>query len=410
MIVSLCLIIAAIVMLGVVPAFAETDGSGDVPTEEPSPDPSPDPTPDPDPEPEPEPDPVDYQDIDADHWAAAAVAYTAEERDWLRFGTTHFRPGRALQRWQLARAAVRAFAPEAALAPDVTFTDLTGGKKYRYANVAVSLGWFPASDAFNPTGTVSKRLLNRVIVRALGLADEARSLDRIRTEDGSRLKTPKSFGYLVLGNELALNYNFSSPEDGKDLYPWQKVRRDYAAASFHRAATAGWRLWTARSFSDITLPAMNRKRRTIVQFAFRYVGWPYVWGGEWHTAAGQPKGGYDWSGFQWWVAKRPDASFDNTAYRPYRGWQIGQRRASLIAKEAAKEDRLRYRALRPGDLVFFETGSQGGTWRGIDHGGVALGNGWMIHSSGSRGGVTISNIGDASWWRDTFVMGRKLFD
>ena len=62
-----------------------------------------------------------------------------------------------------------------------------------------------------------------------------------------------------------------------------------------------------------------------------------------------------------------------------------------------------YAQLQPGDLLGFNTDDQGTGWSGVDHAGIYLGNGWMVHSSGSRGGVSIDYIGRGSWWYSRLV-------
>jgi hypothetical protein len=37
---------------------------------------------------------------------------------------------------------------------------------------------------------------------------------------------------------------------------------------------------------------------------------------------------------------------------------------------------------------------------------MALGNDWMVHSSGSRGGVSVSHI--SSYWGDALAFGRRM--
>jgi len=59
------------------------------------------------------------------------------------------------------------------------------------------------------------------------------------------------------------------------------------------------------------------------------------------------------------------------------------------------------------DVMLFKSDLSRTDWPAIDHVGLYLGNGWMIHSSGGRDGVTISWAGDG-WWHDHFVWGRRV--
>ena len=60
------------------------------------------------------------------------------------------------------------------------------------------------------------------------------------------------------------------------------------------------------------LPNLTKKMRSVLDFAIGYVGYPYVWGGDWYQRAPngyccgfQPVGGFNCSGLTWWVMKQP---------------------------------------------------------------------------------------------------------
>ncbi|HSL68015.1 MAG TPA: NlpC/P60 family protein, partial [Actinomycetota bacterium] len=180
----------------------------------------------------------------------------------------------------------------------------------------------------------------------------------------------------------------------------------------HRVATVEtWRLSAAQRYAAIRLPAMNEARRKAVEFAFQYVGYPYIYAGEWHrpTPSGyccgaQPQGGFDCSGFVWWVVRAPGGGWDNTSYRPYAGWPLPERSSRDMAR--ATPERRGWSRMRPMDVMFFDP--SGGTgWRGVSHAALWLGNGWLIDSAGGQGGVTI-NWGPGSWYRDSFVWARRV--
>jgi len=65
---------------------------------------------------------------------------------------------------------------------------------------------------------------------------------------------------------------------------------------------------------------------------------------------------------------------------------------------------LTYAQLAPGNLMFFA--SDGGTnWTDVDHVGIYMGNGWMMHSTG--GGPQLQYVG-SGYYHDYFVYGRQL--
>ena len=58
---------------------------------------------------------------------------------------------------------------------------------------------------------------------------------------------------------------------------------------------------------------MGPNRRSIVDWGVRYVGYPYIWGGEWgfdgpsrRRSGSQPGPGFDCSGLSWWALRRDD--------------------------------------------------------------------------------------------------------
>ena len=361
---------------------------------------------------------IPYTDVPKGHWARPAIRDAAVEHDWLFVEGDSFRPEALLSRRHLARALVRAFAPAASPDETVTFPDLPAEDYwFRFANVAVSLGWLTTGDdgSFEPAGPVTKRVLDRALIDALDVEAAARGLNRIQTEDGVALAVPPAFGQLVLADQLHLHYNHpTGPGEALELYPAQPVTRADAAYALSQAVSAAgsWQISSLTKYEEIVLPSLSEARVQAVEFAFRYAGFPYVYAGEWHRATPdgyccglQYHGGFDCSGFTWWVLNEPTAGWDNTHVRPYQGWPLPQR-ASYQMAEATKTRRA-MDELRPLDAVFFDTDGQGTGWRGVDHVGVFLGNGWMIHSSGSRAGVTIDLITEG-WWAGAFAWGRRV--
>jgi cell wall-associated NlpC family hydrolase len=140
----------------------------------------------------------------------------------------------------------------------------------------------------------------------------------------------------------------------------------------------------------------------------RYVGFPYIWGGEWGLESpepsafgSQPGPGFDCSGFSWWVLRHDDGPWDVTPPRPYAGWSLPQRTSAEMAR--LTKAKLRYRELLPGDLMFYD-GDNDGT---VDHVDVFVGDGWSLDSGSSVGGVSLI-WNRTGWYRDHFVHGRRV--
>ena len=123
---------------------------------------------------------------------------------------------------------------------------------------------------------------------------------------------------------------------------------------------------------------------TIAAAAQKYIGTPYVWGGE-----SMSEGGMDCSGFVYNALK--DAGYDvGTTAQGYRS------QGSKVSKEN----------MQPGDLIFFGKDNNNAT-----HIGIYIGNGQMIHSSGGSKntkanpgkGVSITNVD----YRSDFLEARR---
>ena len=122
----------------------------------------------------------------------------------------------------------------------------------------------------------------------------------------------------------------------------------------------------------------------IVNAAQKYLGTPYVWGGE-----SMAEGGMDCSGFVYNALKDAGYNVTRTTAQGYRNYGTSVSRTDM----------------QPGDLVFF--GKNGSA----SHVGIYLGNGQMIHSSGGSKntvsnpgkGVSVTNVG----YRDDFLEARR---
>jgi hypothetical protein len=359
---------------------------------------------------------IRWSDVPRQHWARAAVDFVAATNDWMRDypakadGTYPFRPSDLESRALFARSVVRAFAPEEPADPAVTFPDLPAEDPfYPFADVAVKLGWM-ATDAngnFLPNDPVTPRMVHRALVLAVGLGDLAAGLDAIHTRDGTPFQVPPDFGTLLLGMRIGLRYNHS--DDSLDVAPDTPLSRAEVAWSLFRAATMpSWMHDSLAGYASIALPNLRPAMRRVVQFGIDSVGSPYVWGGEWNAAspAGyccgyQPVGGFDCSGIAWWVMKRAEGGWSNQPPRTYAGWSLPQRSSADMASTGQIVKR--FQDVRPGDLMFYDGNGDGLA----DHVDVSIGGGWAIDSSGSAGGVTITNI-MSGWYRDNFVRARRI--
>jgi len=358
-----------------------------------------------------------WSDVDATYaWAKPAIDFVADTNPWMRDfapnadGTYPFQPATIETRKYFARSVVEAFAPTQPVDPAIPFTDLGPSDTfYPYADVAVQLGWLKRtpSGGFQPDKPVTTTVVHRVLVLALGLQPAATALDHLHTADGVVFRTPRNFGALLLGMRLGLRYNNS--DESMDVGPRTQLSRAQVAFSLYRAATEpSWIVPDLMSqYANIQLPSLSPNAQAIVQWGIRFVGYPYVYAGEWGLSSqepsalgGQPIAGFDCSGFTWWLVRANDGSTWNVSPpRPYAGWVLAERSSA----DMARIGNVSFDQLQPGDLMFYDGNGDGR----VDHVDTFIGNGWALDTSSSAGGVTIMWVGDG-WYRDHFVHGRRV--
>lgn len=356
-----------------------------------------------------------FADVTPSHWAKTAIQHVADTNDWMAdFDDGTFQPDTLESRKLFARSMVRAFAPNATPSPTIAFTDLPPDDPFFvYANIAVKKRWmYKIKGQFRPNAAVRTVMVHRALVWALGLRDEALALDAVATADGVPIVHQKHMGALNIGMLIYLRFNHGT--EALDVGPRTRLNRAEVAWSLYRAdklrTSETWRLAGMARFESIQLPVLDPTVRQVVEFGLRYVAYPYVWAGEWHTASPpgyccgyQPVGGFDCSGLMWWLLKAPTA-YDNTFTRPYTGWSLPQRSSRDMSLAVLAKDRLAYEEAVPGDLLFYE-GNGDGT---VDHVNLYVGDGWALDSSSGVGGVTLMYMGEG-WYRDHFVWaGRTI--
>lgn len=253
-----------------------------------------------------------------------------------------------------------------------------------------------SAGRFMPARPVPMRVGRLAVVRALGLDREQRGL---RAIPGHRVGAFAAAE--VLARELGLVVNHPARDDRRERQPAQPLTWAEMFSLIDRArAVEGWRLERLARFRTISPPATGAARHRVVRAALAQIGRPYVWGGSWPGPRSpwgrQAAGGFDCSGLVWFAFRRAGVS---RAIAPWRttadrlAFGFGARRIPVA------------RAL-PGDLVFF--GPRGPRSRpgDISHVGIALGGGWMVHSAGSRGGVSISHLDD--YWPRATAFARRV--
>jgi cell wall-associated NlpC family hydrolase len=126
-------------------------------------------------------------------------------------------------------------------------------------------------------------------------------------------------------------------------------------------------------------------RELVLSMAKAYDHTPYCYGASLETSSAT-----DCSGFVQFI---------------YHQFKIDLPRSSAEQAQVGKTvaRRMDFSKLLPGDLLFFRRHGH------VGHAGIYLGEGKMIHASNRRTGVTITNLKTDDYYRDTFVVAKRIF-
>jgi len=116
----------------------------------------------------------------------------------------------------------------------------------------------------------------------------------------------------------------------------------------------------------------DEKFAAMLTEAEKYLGYPYVWGGN------SPSTSFDCSGFVSWVIN-------------HSGWNVGRRGAQGLYNLCTPVSAAN---ARPGDLIFFTK-----TYNApnpVSHVGIYVGNNWMIHCGNP---ISYAKV-DTNYWRN----------
>ena len=257
-----------------------------------------------------------------------------------------------------------------------------------------------------PAGTtapVTVSELDARLVEALGLRDSAYRYTRGARQAG--LSPPARFGTEVVARLLGLRKNHEAADDKLELAPSAPASRAEAAYSAAQILRfRGYEVAAVReSAKSFALPVLTPWQKRVLRTAVALIGYPYVWAGTSEreltgTTAALP-GGFDCSGFVWRVYKGEIYRGATALADTLRG-----RTTYAMSGEVPRTQRIAYASLAPGDVLFFGNKKARSKPAEIDHTGIYLGGGWMIHSS--RHGVALASV-TSGWYRDRFAWARR---
>ena len=254
----------------------------------------------------------------------------------------------------------------------------------------------------DPERPVTMTELNRALVRALGLGSAAEALRKELA--GSGLVPPKRVGWETVARLLGLRYNHPAAADARELRPADTASRAEAAFSVARLVRLGeWDLRRAREAARaLDVPPLTEWQRRVLARAVKFVGFPYVWGGtseNRQTLFGvTSRGGFDCSGFVWRVYK-----LEPWAGAPRLGSTLRGRTTFTMSGEIASKRRITLRNVQPADVIFFGSRGPASKPAEVTHTGMALGNGWFVHSSGN--GTTLAPL--EGWYVSRYAWARR---
>ena len=358
-----------------------------------------------------------YKDVAKSHWAHAAIEAVTDRgptgHKVLDDYDTLFRPEKAITRELLARSLVLASGHYGQNVKAVDVKDVAKADRYyNVIQVALHHGYMnlDKDGAFNPQDPVPAYQAEVAIIRWLEekysssnwtLLD---SLKPSRWEPNAGWKTdaPAYLPYVVASRQLQLRFNHSSDADGHEVTPEQPIDRAEVAYMFSRAyAVSGeWMLYGLADYKKISFPPLSDRQKQIARFALKFVGYPYIWAGEYPSKKSpygtQKAGGFDCSGFVFYVMKM---HFEYPI-------TVNERGAHDMAERA--KPRITRKKLECGDLIFFGPKGPKSSVGSIYHAGLYLGDGWFIHSTGSTDGVTLSSLDSSSYYKQYFAWGRRV--
>jgi cell wall-associated NlpC family hydrolase len=253
-----------------------------------------------------------------------------------------------------------------------------------------------------PAATVTMAALDSRLVTALGLTEAAKTVTQGARAAG--LSPPSRFGSESVARLLGLRTNHPAAQDKLELSPGEPATRAeaaYSAARILRLAD-----WNPQGMQELAatfvLPALTPWQKQILRTATRFIGYPYVWGGESEFPESpfgpQVHGGFDCSGFVWRVYKVETYSKAGKLAETLQG-----RTTYAMSGEVPATKRIPFAKLQPADVIFFGAKGPKSKPTQIDHMGIYLGNGWFIHSSGY--GVAVTTL--SGWYETRFAWGRR---
>jgi cell wall-associated NlpC family hydrolase len=301
-----------------------------------------------------------------------------------------------------AKAQIQTVVAQGLMGPSVRH--FRAGDNVTRAELGTALATFTGQQqvVVDPDADVTMAQLDAALVRALGLKRAAREFQHKVADAG--LKPPRRLGNEVVARLIWLRYNHPAADDALELRPQDPATRAETAYSFARALQLSeWDKDGVSALADsFSLPNYGAWPTRVLQRAVHFIGYPYIWGGtseRQETLFGvTSRGGFDCSGFVWRIYKLQAYPNDGSLASVIQG-----RTTYQMSGEVRRSKRIPFDSVKPADVVFFGADGRRSRPSEVDHTGIALGRGWMIHSS-SQGVAFVPLTG---WYHDRFAWARR---
>jgi cell wall-associated NlpC family hydrolase len=272
---------------------------------------------------------------------------------------------------------------------------LTAGE---LADLVAGLNGKPAAASANPDAPATISQLDAALVRGLALAKASREFTAGARTAG--LAPPSRFGTEVVARLLGFRTDHRT--DSLERAPSDPATR--AEAAFSAAKILRWTGWEAQYAADLAdtfaPPSAAGWQQKILHQAVSLIGYPYVWGGtserEQEPLGVPVPGGFDCSGLVWRVYKLAGYAAGTSLAATLRG-----RTTYAMSREVPRAGRILFGDLEPADVLFFGARGPRSKPAQVDHVGIYLGSGWMIHASGT--GVSLAPL--TGTYRTRFAWG-----
>jgi cell wall-associated NlpC family hydrolase len=164
------------------------------------------------------------------------------------------------------------------------------------------------------------------------------------------------------------------------LWQGNKVKVIGQSGDWYRIQLSDGRTgWVSKLY--LQLDSRQQKVDTVITTAKSLIGTPYVWGGE-----SLAEGGFDCSGLTQYV-------FGKVGYTLNR----------ISIDQAKQGSAVSWANLQPADLVFFGFNGNGV----VNHVGIYIGNGMMIHSPKTGDTVKTTDI-TTTYWKNIYITARRI--